>query len=351
MKSTIEITDQITLDNASHIPGVTFRKYRGEADFAAMARIINAANKADGDDALASIEDIENNYAHLQRSDTDKDMIFVEDQGQAVGYGRCEWAKEPNGDHIYTFFINLHPGYRRDGIPQAMIRFLIDRLETIAAGHPADAPKYLQTWGLKGLAWIQDILDDLGFSPARYDFRMVRPCSQPIETAPLPEGIEVRPVKPEDYRKVFDASYEAFRDHWGYVAPTEEDYLRWRNDSVFDPSIWKVAWEGDQVIGMVLNFVDPEEDATFNRKRGYTEDISVRRPWRRQGVARSLLTQSIQMFQEMGCTDTCLSVDTENPNGALKLYQSVGYQEYQCNVTFRMPVKTYTSQRKRLSNN
>jgi mycothiol synthase len=332
-------TDQITLKNAPKIPGLRFRKFRGEADIEAMAAIINAANKADGDDALASAQDIANTYAHLQRSDSDKDMLMVEFEDQLVGYGRCEWAKELNGDHLYTFFINLHPDFRRDGIPLAMIEFLRERLVVIAAQHPADAPKYYQTWGLKGMAWYEELMDRLGLKPVRYEFRMIRPASQPVEVTPLPDGIEVRPVQPEDYRKVFDATYEAFQDHWGYVEPTEKNYQRWLHDSVFDPSIWKVAWEGDQVVGMVLNFMDPEEDAAFNRKRGYTEDISVRRPWRRQGVARGLLTQSIKMFQEMGSTDTCLSVDTENPNGALKLYQSVGYQEYNCNLTYRAPIE------------
>jgi ribosomal protein S18 acetylase RimI-like enzyme len=52
----------------------------------------------------------------------------------------------------------------------------------------------------------------------------------------------------------------------------------------------------------------------------------VRRPWRRQGVARSLLVQSIEMFRQMGMEETALGVDTLNPNHALNLYEGVGYQ-------------------------
>ena len=89
---------------------------------------------------------------------------------------------------------------------------------------------------------------------------------------------------------------------------------------------------------MVRNFVNPKENETFDRLRGYTEFISVRRPWRRQGVARALLTQSIQMFTEMGMQETALGVDTENPNGALNLYQSVGYEETRRFYTYRKPL-------------
>jgi mycothiol synthase len=147
-------------------------------------------------------------------------------------------------------------------------------------------------------------------------------------------------VEEAHMRKIFDASAEAFRDHWGYVEPTETDYLRWLEDPNRDPSIWKVAWAGDEVVGMVGNFIDKDSNETFNRKRGYTEDISVRRQWRRQGVARALLTRSIQMFIDMGMVETYLGVDTENPNGALQLYTSVGYQQERVGITYRKELQS-----------
>ena len=39
---------------------------------------------------------------------------------------------------------------------------------------------------------------------------------------------------------------------------------------------------------MVRNFINHKENQEANRKRGYTENISVRRPWRRQGIAREV---------------------------------------------------------------
>jgi ribosomal protein S18 acetylase RimI-like enzyme len=152
-------------------------------------------------------------------------------------------------------------------------------------------------------------------------------------------GIEVRQVRPEDYRAIWEADAEAFRDHWGYQTPTEDDYkawLEWRN---FSPDLWQVAWDGDEVVGMVQNYLDEMENEEYERQRGYTENISVRRPWRRMGIARALLTRSIRLFQEMGMQETCLGVDTENPNGALNLYESVGYRE----------VKRYTGYRKQFN--
>ncbi|MFO7743393.1 MAG: GNAT family N-acetyltransferase [Anaerolineae bacterium] len=85
---------------------------------------------------------------------------------------------------------------------------------------------------------------------------------------------------------------------------------------------------------MVLNWVDGEENDTFQRQRGYTEGILVRRFWRRRGLARCLLVRSIEMFRQTGMEETTLRVDTQNPYGALRLYESMGYREVRRHAFF-----------------
>jgi len=172
----------------------------------------------------------------------------------------------------------------------------------------------------------------------RYGFHMLRPTSMPLSEAPMPPGLEVRPVREEDVRKVMFAGDEAFRDHWGHTPLTDDVVQRWMEDPTLDSSLWKVAWEDDEPAGAVQNFVDRDENEAYGRKRGYTEGIWVRRPWRRRGLARALLTQSIQMFVDMGMEETCLGVDVQNPSGALRLYESLGYQVERRDKTYRKPL-------------
>ena len=68
----------------------------------------------------------------------------------------------------------------------------------------------------------------------------------------------------------------------------------------FDPSLWRVAWDGDDVVGMVRSFINAGENAEYERKRGYTQYISVRRPWRRRGIARALLVMGLHALKERG---------------------------------------------------
>ncbi len=182
------------------------------------------------------------------------------------------------------------------------------------------------------------LLEEDGFQAIRWGSSMTCPDLQNIPDAPMPEGLEVRPVKPEHYRQIWDAMQEAFHDHWGYVQPTENDYARWQQNSEFQPDLWQVAWEGDQVAGMVLNYISHDPANAAEPSRAWTENISVRRPWRRRGLARALLARSMRMFREMGYTKTSLGVDLNNPNSARQLYESMGYQLIRVLIIYRKPI-------------
>ncbi|MBN2044880.1 MAG: GNAT family N-acetyltransferase [Anaerolineales bacterium] len=322
------------------IPGLSFRGFRGEPDYPVMAEIINAANLVDQIEDIATVESVARSYRHIRRSDIETDMLFAEVDGNPIGYGRCMWAKVQDGDGYYTysFFLHLHPDWRRKGIGEAMAAHLINRIKEISHQHPSQTEKFIQAWGSDTQVWWDQLITTLGFTPIRYGILMTRPCSQPVDILPLPEGVEIRPVEDNLVRQIFNAIVESFQDHWNFVEPDEKDFIAWQDDPDFDPSLWVVAWDGDQVVGTVLNYINKEENQNFNRKRGYTENICTRRPWRRQGIARALLTHSIRMFQEMGMEETALGVDTENTSGALNLYQDVGYRETRRHITYRKPM-------------
>lgn len=328
-------TIAVYLPDAPAIPGLTFRKFRGESDYPAMAAVIESSNDADQIEWVTTVEDIARNYAHLSNCDPYQDMLFAEVNGAVIGYNRVRWWKESEGNRIYFHFGFLLPQWRRKGIGRAMLHHGECRLREIAADHPADGPRFLESFAYDTQAGTEALLLGEGYAAIRYEYHMVRPTLDDIPAAPLPLGLEVRPARSEHYRAVWDANQEAFRDHWGYSPATENDYQLWLKDPDFDPSLWQVAWDGDQIAGMVMNFINARENARHNRRRGYTEDICVRRPWRRRGLARALLLRSFQVLRERDCTEAALSVDTENPNGALRLYESVGFRTVKRESTYR----------------
>jgi ribosomal protein S18 acetylase RimI-like enzyme len=222
-----------------------------------------------------------------------------------------------------------------------MLRWAEARLRQVAAGHPGDAPKVYESGAEQQAAGLVALLESEGYRPARYFNKMVRSLAEPIPDLPLPPGLELRPVRPEQYRPIWDASHEAFRDHWGYSPWPEEEYERWLNNPVeFRPELWQVAWdvETDEIAGQIQTFIDARENEKFGRRRGYTEGISVRRPYRRRGLARAMIMASLRALQAHGMTESALNVDAESLTGATRLYEACGFVTDSAHVAYRKPL-------------
>jgi ribosomal protein S18 acetylase RimI-like enzyme len=205
----------------------------------------------------------------------------------------------------------------------------------VAGESAGDEPHELGGWVDDRMADGIALLESAGYRRTRYGFTMIRPLSEPIPEAPLPPGLEIRPVVERDHRAIWDADCEAFRDHWQAAERTEEDFVRWFTMPNLDTNLWRVAWDGDQVAGSVWNLVWSEENERLGLSRGWLEHISVRRPWRKRGVASALIAGSLRMLRDMGLREALLGVDAENPTGALRVYESLGFRRYRTGISFR----------------
>ncbi len=151
----------------------------------------------------------------------------------------------------------------------------------------------------------------------------------------MPEGIELRPVTVEQHRAIYDAQVDAFRDHWGHREGSEHGYEATYARKELDTSLWAVAWSGDEIAGVVENWIWADENAQLGIERGWLEKVSVRRPFRRRGLARALVAESLRRFRDAGMTDGMLGVDATNPLGALPLYEGVGFEVARRELAYR----------------
>jgi ribosomal protein S18 acetylase RimI-like enzyme len=134
------------------------------------------------------------------------------------------------------------------------------------------------------------------------------------------------------------ADVEAFRGHWGFAEPTAANYEEWLDDPIaMMADLWQIAWDGDEVAGQVRSFINHQENAERGRLRGYTECISVRRPWPRRGLAQALILNSLRILAQHGMTEAAPGVDTENTSGALRLYQRCGFHPVRSSAICRKP--------------
>ena len=327
-----------TIDLAARaVPGLRFRHYRGGEDLPAMLAVYSAAHEADGIEEVETLEHMELNYANLVNCDPHRDITLAEVDGEVVAYSRVFWQELVEGGRSYENFGFVHPAWRRRGIGGALHRHNEALLRETAAGHPGVEPKILSSESVDSDAGNTALLLGDGYAAVRWFYEMVVPMLEPIVAPPRPDGLELRPVVRDDYRRIWDAEAEAFRDHWGEVEWTEQDWRRFEADpDNADPFLWRVGWDGDEIAGVVTTTIPKEENERHGRQRVYVSGVSVRRPWRRRGLARALLASSLVGACEAGFTSASLGVDTDSPTGATNLYRSLGFE----------PEKTFTSYRK-----
>jgi ribosomal protein S18 acetylase RimI-like enzyme len=243
------------------------------------------------------------------------------------------------GGRSYENFGFVHPAWRRRGIGGAMHRHNERRLREIAAGHEGVEPKWFGSEGIESDPGNTALMRNDGYEAARYFYDMVAPSLDGITAPPLPDGIETRPVTRDQYRVIWDAMAEAFRDHWGEAEWVEEDWQRFSTDPENqDPRFWRVGWDADQVAGVIATTVPVEENERFGRSRVYVSSVSVRRPWRRRGLARALLASSLVAAREAGYTSASLGVDSNSPTGATDLYRSLGFEPEKTFIAWRKPL-------------
>jgi mycothiol synthase len=319
------------------LDGVHFRMFRGSSDLPYFARLITAWSKGVGDDRVETAEGIASGYANLQRCEPERDLVVVEVDGLPVAYSRVWWDLEADGPHVYKHFCILDPAVEGRGIDAALFAWNEERLREIGGGHDVEE-QLLEVWSNDRNAAANALIRGAGYEAITYSAEMVRPTVDDLPDHSLPDGLEIRPVRDEDIRTIWEADVEAFRDHWGFVEQTEADYQRFLAFPYMDTTLWKIAWDDEGPAGQVKSFVDTAQNAEHGLKRGWTESISTSRRWRRRGVAKALIVESIRELAARGMTEVALGVHTENPNGAYDLYAGLGYE-----VT-----STWTTYRKRL---
>jgi mycothiol synthase len=335
------IRESINLPDAPALPGLVFRSFRGESEYPAMVDVFNDAAVVDKTEEIYTIETLSNDYAHLTNCDLSTDMLMAEVDGALVGFARVWWWVNDAGERLYGLNCQVHSPWRGKGIGRALLRWQENRARQIAAAHPTTEPRYFQTFTLDTMPARLTLLESEGYAPIRYGFMMVRPnLADAPDEWPLPEGVETRPAQPEHMRAIWEAMDEAFRDHWGHRPGSEEDYQGFISWPDTQPRLWQVAWDTqtNEVAGMVLNSIFSKENETFGLKRGWTDPIFVRRPWRRKGLARALIMRSLKVLRDEGMTDAALGVDADNPNKALHLYESCGYRPVRRSFTMRKPM-------------
>ena len=284
------------------------------ADLAAVVELIQRCEMVADGEAETTLEDIqvEWNAAEFEL-ERDTWVVFAP-EGQLVahaGMRRKEHAE-------FFMFSDVHPEYRRRGIGT----YLLQVAEEYAVHHSTEADPTVSvtliTSKSERNAEARNLFVKRGFQQARSYWRMTLGEQDVPAAARWAEGIQVKTFQPEMAFAIYEADEEAFQDHWGHLSHTYEEWERWSiKREGFDPSLWFLAMDGEQIAGLALCKDEHELG-------GWVHVLAVRRPWRRRGLGEALLQHAFGEFYRRGIKNIHLGVDSQNLTGATRLYKRVG---------------------------
>ncbi|MBP3044315.1 GNAT family N-acetyltransferase [Arthrobacter jiangjiafuii] len=221
----------------------------------------------------------------------------------------------------------VDPQWRRRGIGTAMLRWQQQRARErlLETGHEKGLLRFMAE---EDNASHVALFHAAGGKVVRYFTEMSRPLDAGIADVPLPEGLEYVTFHEDISEALRVAHNEVFRDHWG---SEERDSERWQHN-VEHPH-FRADWTfvvmdtaAGEIAGYNIASFDPEAKNLTGYTEGYTELLGVRRNWRGLGLAPAMLGEAMRRYKASGMERAGLGVDTENPSGALGLYERLGYE-------------------------
>jgi mycothiol synthase len=201
----------------------------------------------------------------------------------------------------------VHPDLQGRGIGRQLVALAEARLAEEGAAR-------LHTWTVAGDAAAGDLFTAHDYREVRRFWDMAIELSD--EPPPAP-AVPVTGFEETDAVAFHAALEEAFADHWEHHPESfEEWWARQRGRRNFDPSLWFLIRDGDEIAAACRN-----EDRADG---GYIGSLGVRRAWRGKGFGKALLLHSFRAFHARGRRRVALGVDASNPTGATELYKGVG---------------------------
>ena len=340
--------ETITLPEPIDFPQYIWRPLEA-ADIEALHRLAQANWEADGLESVQPVEEIKHMMGIIMSGEIKVGTLLALTEAGEIAASVFAFLLPSPTEHRVNVGGSVHVAYRRQGLG----RFLLAWAEAWARQQVAeladDLPRRLEASCRDHQTDRIRLFEAAGFRPARYFFQMERDLAEPIPEKPLDLGLGLANWTPERDEAVRAAFNDSFRDHWGFFPVDETLWPVFTGKPDFRGDLSQLAVDGDgrfdklnrveplsagRVIGFCLCSVSEERNAQTGRREGVMDEIGVIRGWRKRGIASALIVAAMRAFREEGLAYAKLGVDTENPTGALRLYENLGFYSVRRSIAF-----------------
>ncbi|WP_405070029.1 GNAT family N-acetyltransferase [Kribbella sp. NBC_01510] len=239
--------------------------------------------------------------------------------GRLAGYGLVPPPDVVDGQPIVTLRGGIDPAFRRRGLGGPLLDWQLRR--AAEQGEVVDVT--VQPVNAGGLALVAS----RGFRPIRY-YRVMRRWydDQPVRVPSLPDGFAMIGFDPR-YDELLRLTYnEIFTGQWGFLPKSEEHWTKWfTSHHAFRPELSRIVVDGDRIAAFALGYeftVDTEQTGV---RELWIGQVGALEEYRGRGLARAAISAILREGQVAGFERSALGVDADNPTGASRLYESLGF--------------------------
>ena len=286
-----------------------------------MLDLMNAHQLAVFGEADATAEELRT-WLSSPSVEVERDVRVLEDSGRLIGYVDADPTRADRP--LWWSDVKVAPDADADDVIATLVQWL----------HERAGVGVLRVWTAADDSRTRAVFERLGFAPVRHSYRMEIDLAESPREPRWPPSLTVRSIAEGEHRLVYDAVLEVWRDTSDPMDETFEEWQHWTaKTDAFDPSLWFLAFQDDELAGFSLC----RQDAT-DPTAGYVGSLGVRWPWRRQGLGEALLLHSFGEFRRRGYSRSTLGVDASSPTGATRLYERAGMRVYRDTVFLQKEV-------------
>lgn len=307
-----------------------------EDDLEAVTEVINRSTRE-----LKQHTDIQ---ASETRAMTFGDEDFVP-SGYLVGIGDGEViafggttvnrARTACGYSDASLVMHVIPEHRGKGLED---RLMSHAFEYLRSGGVAAARIFSYIHG----DWRGSLALRFGMVDIRHGYLMrfddERDPSEPV----MPNGYslswklmdDMSDVDIEQFVEVFN---DSFADHWNFYKHSAHMFLKLRTEAPARESVYRsaLAMRDGEAVGFTWAEISEKYNRQHGIKAGFVNILGVKKPHRRNGIGRALLSDAMLWIRGLGMDVVFLSMEAQNSK-ALALYQSQGFRVDEESVTYEL---------------
>lgn len=237
--------------------------------------------------------------------------------GRIVGYKALCLVKGKEKLNIYSYG-TVHHNFRRKGVGSYLMRMALDSLKRFKENyesvvynqlvHIPDGKEYelANKFSLKKLTHLNYYQLHL----SQWDG---------VEPGPL-DGYTFVPFNGNIATEIAEIYNMAFVWHPNEPNLSSEGLVYEMNSSVFNPNLNIVCLNDEKnVVGYISGSYDSDQG------EGRISTIAVAPSYQGKGIGKSLLKELLKRMKGLGGEKVRLSVDSNNPTGAIHLYEDLGF--------------------------